>query len=141
MTDIQLNVCSMRIEPCYFCSAPCYPGHGIAFVRNDGKVDRLALACLFLELARMCSLFAGLQQFRFCRSKCHKAFKVKRNPRKTRWTKAFRKAAGKEMAQARPSAASSAPSLLPPGLGRCVARCRNRFGGECWAASSRRSIF
>ncbi|KAF8751571.1 metallochaperone-like domain [Rhizoctonia solani] len=62
----------MRVEKCYFCSTNVYPGHGTAFVRNDAKM------------------------FRFCSSKWMPQ-ELQRNPRKVKWTKAFRKAAGKEM--------------------------------------------
>jgi len=63
----------MRVDPCYYCGRPAYPSKGITFVRNDG-----------------CS-------FRFCRSKCHANFKMRRNSRKLKWTKAHRAAMGKEM--------------------------------------------
>ncbi|KAA0057127.1 putative ribosome biogenesis protein RLP24 [Cucumis melo var. makuwa] len=82
----------MRLEKCWFCSSPIYPGHGIQFVRNDATV-RTQVA----NFHDLYALFCTLLIFRFCRSKCHKNFKMKRNPRKVKWTKAYRRLHGKDM--------------------------------------------
>ncbi|KAG2387261.1 hypothetical protein C9374_001593 [Naegleria lovaniensis] len=63
----------MRIETCSVSGAPMYPGHGITFVRNDGKV------------------------FRFSSKKARRLFERRVNPNRLRWTKAYRRKNGKEL--------------------------------------------
>ncbi|KAL0484136.1 ribosomal protein L24 [Acrasis kona] len=63
----------MRILDCSMCGAPMYPGHGSTFVRNDAKV------------------------FRYCSKKCRKLFVRKVNPRRLRYSKAYRRTHNKEL--------------------------------------------
>ncbi|KAF8757434.1 hypothetical protein HU200_010954 [Digitaria exilis] len=91
----------MRLEKCWFCSSTIYPGHGIQFVRNDAKYVSVRSDFLGEFEENVSLLRSKIQEhiFRFCRSKCHKNFKMKRNPRKVKWTKAYRRLHGKDMTQ------------------------------------------
>ena len=79
----------MRLEKCWFCSSTIYPGHGIVFVRNDCKVGSEECAWLAVFTASVTARPPSVyiespfrcvipQIFRFCRSKCHNNFKMKR---------------------------------------------------------------
>ncbi len=57
-----------RVRQCSFCGHEIPPGTGFMFVRNDGRV------------------------LWFCSSKCRKNYlKLKRDPRKLKWTKFYGK--------------------------------------------------
>jgi large subunit ribosomal protein L24e len=56
------------------------------------------LQCTHHSLPCLAFSPSSFQALRFCVSKCFRNFKLRRNPRKIRWTKAFRKAHGKDMA-------------------------------------------
>ncbi len=51
-----------RIEKCIFCGGEIEPGTGLMYVLNDGTI------------------------LWFCGSKCFKNYKLKRDPRKLKWT-------------------------------------------------------
>lgn len=108
----------MRIYECWFCGGPIYPGHGMVFVRNDAKVRpsncmplplvsisisyELFLSALTREIIKLLTKvpilrFPDSKVIRFCQSKCRTNYKLRRNPRKVKWTKAFRRTHGKEM--------------------------------------------
>jgi large subunit ribosomal protein L24e len=57
---------------CSFCGGPVEPGTGKMFVKKDGTI------------------------FYFCSSKCENNHKLGRVPRRVEWTKAGKKALGKE---------------------------------------------
>jgi len=63
-------VLEMRI--CSFCGEAIDPGTGKMFIRRDGTI------------------------FYFCSSKCQNNARLGRVPRRVRWTRARRKAVGKE---------------------------------------------
>lgn len=121
----------MRIDKCYFCSTNVYPGHGkfnpvrrfnsespalltypvIPRHRLRLRPERCqSIPVLFYKVRRRSQAKRG-QHLKASGFRCHKSFKMKRNPRKMAWTKAFRKAAGKEMTIVSPWNACRLPIL------------------------------
>ncbi|ACL15898.1 50S ribosomal protein L24e [Methanosphaerula palustris] len=62
----------VEMHTCTFCGEGLEPGTGKMFVRRDGSI------------------------YYFCSTKCQNNFKLGRAPRRVAWTKAGRKALGKE---------------------------------------------
>jgi large subunit ribosomal protein L24e len=113
----------MRIEKCYFCSTNVYPGHGtflvqfvcLALTRTQGlrSYETMPKFSVFAHQSghhNFCScghlFFCLADVIKISSTYCPECYvfmaliilhRMKRNPRKVRWTKAFRKAAGKEM--------------------------------------------
>ncbi|KAI4165300.1 MAG: hypothetical protein LQ342_001168 [Letrouitia transgressa] len=84
----------MRIETCWFCSQPCYPSKDQEYA-SSATTQKYSTSVEVNAIRTYVSRFPVLQQDPL--SLIISQFTMKRNPRKLRWTKAFRKAAGKEL--------------------------------------------
>merc|ERR1712205_264473 len=64
-----MGVCAMvvKTDTCTFSNFRIYPGHGVSYIRTDGK------------------------SFRFINGKTEACFHMKRNPRKLNWTLFYRR--------------------------------------------------